>query len=125
MRHSSYLLACALLAVPGCAEDPVVAPPVAIALQVVSGNSQSGTPGYRIGAEGATCEARDALEGISGVLEGRWPSYSLEYPCHTPNRQHWFSMSVTPLWEASWGVVITKNIAQRKHKVGLLFKLIL
>ncbi|MBP7621097.1 MAG: hypothetical protein KA745_09035 [Gemmatimonadales bacterium] len=51
MRHSSYLLACALLAVLGCAEDPVVAPPVASALQVVSGNSQSGTPGYRLGAE--------------------------------------------------------------------------
>ena len=51
MRHSSYPLACALLAVLGCAEDPVVAPPVATSLQVVSGNSQSGTPGYRLGAE--------------------------------------------------------------------------
>ncbi|MBK6496615.1 MAG: Ig-like domain-containing protein [Gemmatimonadetes bacterium] len=51
MRHSSYLLPCALLAVLGCAEDPVVAPPVATSLQVVSGNSQSGTPGYRLGAE--------------------------------------------------------------------------
>nr|MBP9899574.1 hypothetical protein [Gemmatimonadales bacterium] len=45
------LLACALLAVLGCAEDPVVAPPVATALQVVSGNSQNGTPGHRLGAE--------------------------------------------------------------------------
>lgn len=50
MRAQS-LAALAFLAVLGCAEDPVVAPPVATSLQVVSGNSQSGTPGFRLGAE--------------------------------------------------------------------------
>jgi|CXWL01.1.fsa_nt_gi hypothetical protein len=51
MRHSPYLLACVFLAVLGCAEDPVVAPPVATAVQVVSGSGQTGTPGYRLDNE--------------------------------------------------------------------------
>jgi hypothetical protein len=51
MRPSLSFLSVALLMVLGCAEDPVVAPPVATSLQLVSGNSQSGTPGYRLGSE--------------------------------------------------------------------------
>ncbi|MEI2718742.1 MAG: Ig-like domain-containing protein [Gemmatimonadales bacterium] len=51
MRRRPSAVLVGLLAVLGCAEDPVVAPPVATSLQVVSGNSQSGTPGFRLGAE--------------------------------------------------------------------------
>jgi len=51
--------------------------------------------------------ARQAYDGILAVLEGRLPRFCLEYPCHPPNRQRWFSMSVTPLNKLGHGVVIT------------------
>ncbi|MEW6521574.1 MAG: PAS domain-containing protein [Thermodesulfobacteriota bacterium] len=60
-------------------------------------------------------EAMAVLEGITGVLAGRLPSFSLEYPCHSPDRQRWFSMSVTRLGAGDKGVVIAHNdITARK-----------
>lgn len=50
------------------------------------------------GASGASSEeALPAAEGIRAVLEGRLPLFRLEYPCHSPERQRWFLMNVTPL----------------------------
>jgi diguanylate cyclase (GGDEF)-like protein/PAS domain S-box-containing protein len=52
--------------------------------------------------------ALDAGKGIRAVLDGALPSFSLEYPCHSPQQQRWFSMVVMPLGpDASDGVVIT------------------
>lgn len=34
-------------------------------------------------------------EGLRGVLEGRLESFSLEYPCHGPTEQRWFTAHVT------------------------------
>jgi len=53
--------------------------------------------------------------GIRAVLAGRLPSFTVEYPCHSPQKQQWFSMNVTPMGEsAQGGVVITQNdITQR------------
>ena len=45
----SVLVAAGVLA--ACGEDPVTGPPVATAVQVVSGSGQTGTPGYRLGSE--------------------------------------------------------------------------
>jgi len=60
--------------------------------------------------------ARAAGEGIRHVLEGRLPSFSLEYACHAADRQRWFEMSVTPLGTEGRGVVIAHNdISERKH----------
>jgi PAS domain S-box-containing protein len=42
-------------------------------------------------------EAREAYDGIRAVLEGRLASFSVEYPCHSPDQQRWFLMSVVPL----------------------------
>ena len=39
----------------------------------------------------------NARQGIQAVLDGRLPSFSLEYPCHSPQQQRWFSMTVVPL----------------------------
>lgn len=50
-----------------------------------------------------------AHDGILSVLEGRSPGFTLEYPCHSPTRQMWFSMTVTPLGGAGLGVVIAHN----------------
>ena len=63
----------------------------------------------------ASEEAVSAREGIMAVLEGRLPVFRLEYPCHSPQQQRWFSMSVTPLETEGGGVVVAHtDISQRK-----------
>jgi signal transduction histidine kinase len=45
-------------------------------------------------------EARQAAEvaaGIEAVLAGARPEFRLEYPCHAPDCQRWFLLTVTPL----------------------------
>ncbi len=60
--------------------------------------------------------AMDALEGIRAVLDGRQFRFSLEYPCHSPDQQRWFTMTVTPLGQATQGAVITHvDITERKQ----------
>jgi PAS domain S-box-containing protein len=39
----------------------------------------------------------DATQGILAVLQGRLPSFTVDYPCHSPQQLRWFRMSVTPL----------------------------
>jgi diguanylate cyclase (GGDEF)-like protein len=60
--------------------------------------------------------AVDAAQGIRAVLDGRLPSYSQDYPCHSPTQERWFTMTVMPLGQAaSDGAVITHiNITERK-----------
>ena len=68
-------------------------------------------------SRGLTWEADvDACDGIRAVLGGRISSFNLEYPCHSPQQQRWFSMSVTPLGGAVRGgaVIAHKNISERK-----------
>jgi diguanylate cyclase (GGDEF)-like protein/PAS domain S-box-containing protein len=81
-------------------------------------NTQLGTNYLTIcqGSVGeSTAGAAEAAAGILGVLDGRWPNFSLEYPCHSPTRQRWFLMHVTPLGENRRGVVISHNdITARK-----------
>ena len=58
----------------------------------------------------------EASDGILTVLQGALPSFSLEYPCHSPSQQRWFMMSVTPLGEPGHGVVISHTcITERKQ----------
>ena len=57
--------------------------------------------------------AESALDGIRAVLAGRLPSFSLEYPCHSPKKKRWFSMIVTPFRD---GVVVSHtDISGRKQ----------
>ena len=61
-------------------------------------------------------DASDASKGIQSVLDGRLPVFNMEYPCHSPQDQRWFSMSVTPLGPDRRGVVVTHtNITERKQ----------
>ena len=54
--------------------------------------------------------ASDVCAGIRAVLDGRLDSYGVEYPCHSADRQRWFSMIVTPLGEdLQHGVTITHS----------------
>jgi PAS domain S-box-containing protein len=54
--------------------------------------------------------------GIRAVLEGRLTGFHLEYPCHSPQQQRWFSMSVTPLSRNDGGAVVAHtDITERKQ----------
>ena len=60
--------------------------------------------------------AMAAHDGILAVLERQAPRFTLEYPCHSPDGQHWFAMTVTPLEEARGGAVVSHvEITERKQ----------
>jgi len=60
--------------------------------------------------------AREALEGIEGVLAGRRPEFTLEYPCHSPTQQRWFFMSVIrPIGGIRGAVVMHLDVSERKR----------
>lgn len=54
-------------------------------------------------------EAREAADGILGVLHGRRDSYELEYPCHSESERRWFRMTVTPLSYPGGGAVVAHS----------------
>lgn len=60
--------------------------------------------------------ARQALDGISGVIAGTHPRFYLEYPCHGPGVQRWFTMHVSPFRRngVTGAVVAHENITERK-----------
>jgi PAS domain S-box-containing protein len=61
-------------------------------------------------------EALQASQGIQAVIDHRLSSFSLEYACHSPEKQRWFNMNVTPLGDAGRGVVVAHtDITARKQ----------
>jgi len=59
-------------------------------------------------------DATRAVNGIHAVLEGREALFTLEYPCHAPDRQRWFLMSATALrTDAGGAVIVHADITQR------------
>ncbi|MGZ5781712.1 MAG: PAS domain S-box protein, partial [Burkholderiaceae bacterium] len=66
-------------------------------------------------------EASEAETGIAAVLAGEQDAFHLEYPCHSPDQQRWFHMSVSPLHGSRGaGVVSHENITQRKQAEAAL-----
>jgi PAS domain S-box-containing protein len=62
-----------------------------------------------------------ALAGIKAVCEGSSEYFRLEYPCHSPTKQRWFLMLVTPLKRSEGGAVVTHNdITERKRAEAAL-----
>ncbi len=60
----------------------------------------------RAASDGDT-DAAEAAAGIREVLSGARHHFTLEYPCHTPDRQQWFCLLVSPLGDAeSAGAVV-------------------
>jgi diguanylate cyclase (GGDEF)-like protein/PAS domain S-box-containing protein len=59
----------------------------------------------------------DACHGIRAVLNGTLPTFTLDYPCHSPLHQRWFTMVVTPLTlDGGFGaVVVHTDISERKQ----------
>ena len=67
-------------------------------------------------AAGESSGALDAHAGIRSVIDGSLPNFSLEYPCHSPAHERWFSMSVTPLGSDVGGAVIShSDITERRQ----------
>jgi two-component system CheB/CheR fusion protein len=48
-----------------------------------------------------------ALRGLRAVLDGTLPSFSLQYPCHSPTQQRWFVMNVAPIAGPTFGAVVS------------------
>ncbi len=59
--------------------------------------------------------AKPALDGVEDVLRGRRSLFTLEYPCHSPEDQRWFFMTVAPLGADQGAVVTHMNITERRQ----------
>jgi len=64
----------------------------------------------------ASAPGQEAHDGIQQVLLGRVPSFSLEYPCHSPDELRWFHLLATPLNVADEAnvVIVHTNISEQK-----------
>ena len=51
-------------------------------------------------------EAAQVAAGIRGVLSGEHDSFTIDYPCHSPERDHWCSVRVNPAGEMGGGAVV-------------------
>ena len=58
------------------------------------------------GAEQRDAYAVAALRGFTSVLEQRTRTFSLEYPCHSPEQDQWFLMRVDPMPARHGGAVV-------------------
>ena len=68
-------------------------------------------------------EAKTTFIGISAVVQGERDYYSAEYPCHSPDKQRWFLMTVSRLTGSVRGAVIAHtDITVRKQAEELILK---
>jgi len=60
-------------------------------------------------------DAAQAADGLRSLVEKKCDRFYLEYPCHSPIEQRWFSMTASPLeWSGEFFLVIShQNITQR------------
>ncbi len=52
-------------------------------------------------------QARAARQGVKAVLEGSQNSFSLQYPCHSPEERRWFVMNTAPILGGEFGAVVS------------------
>ena len=70
-------------------------------------------------------EARQAMNGLSEVLAGTRPLFTLEYPCHSATEKRWFLLTAAPLKRAEGGAVVSHlNITDRKLSEQLTARLV-
>ena len=61
--------------------------------------------------------AKTAYIGILEVLNAKQSLFSFEYPCHSPDQQRWFRMTISPLQGWRYGAVVShENITQQKQR---------
>jgi len=51
--------------------------------------------------------AASAHDGLIGVLDGSLSSFSLKYPCHSPDRDQWFLMHAAPIEHPGGGIIVS------------------
>ena len=62
-------------------------------------------------------EAPLVAEGIRAVLTFRSASFSLKYPCHSPDTRRWFRMTATSLILGAKNFVITDHVLEHSEQV--------
>lgn len=93
--------------------------------------AENGAPASYVGMNYvAVCEraaeqdetAKAALEGLRAVMRGESALFSLEYPCHSPTVERWFSLRVTPVSSGSLAafVVAHDDITLRRRSEDAL-----
>nr|WP_315239472.1 EAL domain-containing protein [uncultured Albidiferax sp.] len=65
----------------------------------------------------AASEGAMVAAGIRSVLEGRVPSFSMEYPCHSPTELRWFVLTVTPLADGVRSGVVVMHMDTTAKKL--------
>jgi two-component system CheB/CheR fusion protein len=64
----------------------------------------TGKPAESLDANGDEVDINQKLQ---RVLEGAIPSFSTEYPCHSPDKQRWFVMSASSIKHPSMRAVVS------------------
>lgn len=85
----------------------------------------------RRSVESGDAHAREALQGITAVLNGEQPQFSMEYPCHSPCGKRWFMLHVTPMPGRVGGAVVShleitdqkKNEERQEAELAMLAEL--
>ncbi|MET7029116.1 PAS domain-containing sensor histidine kinase [Sediminicola luteus] len=59
--------------------------------------------------------SQKVLEGLLSVLHKKQSSFKMEYPCHSPGEERWFTLQIVPFGNASDKLVISHtNVTQLK-----------
>lgn len=67
------------------------------------------------GRQGGGDNSVQLLTGIRAVLDGRQCEFSMEYPCHSPERKRWFHVHVNLMQGPRPGVVVShQDVTNRK-----------
>jgi len=64
-------------------------------------------------------EAHRVAVGIRSVLEGDEKLFSMQYPCHSPPRRRWFSVTVAPLSDDGLGGVVVMHTDITQHETAV------
>ncbi len=64
----------------------------------------------RQSAQAGDPQAQATLDGIQAVIAGQQASFQLEYPCHSPHEQRWFTLTAMPLSLDEQRVVVTHRL---------------
>jgi PAS domain S-box-containing protein len=88
-----------------------------------AGHTQIGTNYLHIcrASKGVAADgAREVAAGITAVLDGSLPNFTLEYPCDSPTEQRWFIMRATPTDESPRRAVIahSDNTGRRRAEIA-------
>lgn len=67
--------------------------------------------------QGGDETAKTALNGIRAILAGKQETFTLEYPCHSPDKERWFTLRASCFSQAGQTLVITAHddITMRKR----------